>query len=979
MNRTLKKGIKITIITFISLLLLVFIATGILVSFVVTPEKLTPIINNVANDYLKSELQFGSVDISLFGYFPHVGVTLKDGKLMSAESIKTNKSDTTAYNRDTLASFSKIDVWVNPWVFLYNNKIDIDKIEVIEPKIYAYVSATGEQSWDILNIAQTIDTTEVDTTNVTALDLSQVNLRGFIIQDANLIFDNRAISMYTGVESFNFSLKGDIGNKSARLKLSSSLKNVLIWKDGEVLAEKFNLGLESFVTGDSNKKQLILEKGKLSLNNIELNAEGSVSLDSVNINASIESKNIQKIIDMIPNSINVSKNRYKSSGEVIVDANIVGTLKNGKLPIVDGVIVMNKISIHHDEVKYGIDDISAKMEYYIDINEKYKSNISIKYFKAKASKSEVDISTQITNIFTNPTLDLSGKMNINLDEISELTPFKDSVRIGGNILFEGSVLLDTELIKRGDYAKIPANAKLSIDSVEVLMPYNDIDISINNISAHLSNSKDKYLQVEAEIKNSKLKFKAEIDAFVGNANATMSGIRATDSTSILKGTFGSSGIDVSIMQDSLRVKTASLDMDILLSKEEKKLHLTTDSILTKYLNNSTLLSKANFDLFIKNRELSGEVEFSDLTAHIDGVSIPIKMKKTALFIEKSNVKLSDATFIVGESDITLTGNVNNILEAIKGEGVMTINSLLKSKYININELTTIYTPNTEEPTTEDLVADTTLSVFAIPKNMVVNFDMDIDSLKFGDLPMSDLRGNLKMDSTSLVLSAIGINTLNARLTSALEYKTPSQNSADSRFVVSAEKIDIKDVIRLLPSIDSILPMIKSLSGVVSLNMTADAKFDSLMNIDRNTLSGAINISGKNIELLDSKVLDKVADMLFFKKKSSNNIDALSIDLIIDSGRVMIIPFKLDINRYSLAIGGDLYTDNSFKYHISVLKSPVPFKMGINITGNINDIDNVDIGFGKAKYKRENAPIDIGKVNPIYIEKWNKISHGLKWK
>ena len=40
-----------------------------------------------------------------------------------------------------------------------------------------------------------------------------------------------------------------------------------------------------------------------------------------------------------------------------------------------------------------------------------------------------------------------------------------------------------------------------------------------------------------------------------------------------------------------------------------------------------------------------------------------------------------------------------------------------------------------------------------------------------------------------------------------------------------------------------------------------------------------------------------------------------------------------MDRYKVAVGGTHNLDMTFNYHLSVLKSPVPFKLGIDITGN----------------------------------------------
>ena len=49
----------------------------------------------------------------------------------------------------------------------------------------------------------------------------------------------------------------------------------------------------------------------------------------------------------------------------------------------------------------------------------------------------------------------------------------------------------------------------------------------------------------------------------------------------------------------------------------------------------------------------------------------------------------------------------------------------------------------------------------------------------------------------------------------------------------------------------------------------------------------------------------------------------------------------------MSVGGTHNIDLTFNYHLSVLKSPVPFKLGIDITGNL---DNFKYKITKCKYK-----------------------------
>ena len=79
------------------------------------------------------------------------------------------------------------------------------------------------------------------------------------------------------------------------------------------------------------------------------------------------------------------------------------------------------------------------------------------------------------------------------------------------------------------------------------------------------------------------------------------------------------------------------------------------------------------------------------------------------------------------------------------------------------------------------------------------------------------------------------------------------------------------------------------------------------------------------------------------------IDSLSVEATALNSQLDVYPFILRMDRYKLAVVGWNDFDTNYKYHISVLDSPLPFKFGINLSGNILR-DNMKFRLGKAKLK-----------------------------
>ncbi len=92
-------------------------------------------------------------------------------------------------------------------------------------------------------------------------------------------------------------------------------------------------------------------------------------------------------------------------------------------------------------------------------------------------------------------------------------------------------------------------------------------------------------------------------------------------------------------------------------------------------------------------------------------------------------------------------------------------------------------------------------------------------------------------------------------------------------------------------------------------------------------------------------------------------DHIAVNITVEDGNVTVYPFLVEIDRYRAAVGGTQDLDMNFQYHISILKSPVPFKLGLNITGNLDDMK---FRLGKAKYKDAVTPVEIRKVDSTRI-------------
>ena len=79
---------------------------------------------------------------------------------------------------------------------------------------------------------------------------------------------------------------------------------------------------------------------------------------------------------------------------------------------------------------------------------------------------------------------------------------------------------------------------------------------------------------------------------------------------------------------------------------------------------------------------------------------------------------------------------------------------------------------------------------------------------------------------------------------------------------------------------------------------------------------------------------------------------MNVEMIVNNSQLELFPFIFNLDRYKLGVMGSNDMAMNLNYHVAVLKSPLPFKFGINIKG---DVDNMKIRLGRAKFNEKNIP------------------------
>lgn len=242
------------------------------------------------------------------------------------------------------------------------------------------------------------------------------------------------------------------------------------------------------------------------------------------------------------------------------------------------------------------------------------------------------------------------------------------------------------------------------------------------------------------------------------------------------------------------------------------------------------------------------------------------------------------------------------------------------------------------------------TVLVVPYNIEANLNVDARNIIYSNLIFHDFKGVLSLYRGALNLSQLTAHTDVGSLGLNALYSAPSKNDATFAFGLNVNDFHIGEFLKLVPAIDTVMPLLQTIDGIINADIAATTAIDSTMNIDIPTLKAAVKISGDSLRVIDDETFRTIGKWLMFKHKERNVIDSMNVEMIVENSSLRLFPFMFNLDRYKLGVMGSNDMNMNFNYHVAVLKSPIPFKFGINISGNP---DKMKIRLGGAKFNEKN--------------------------
>lgn len=396
----------------------------------------------------------------------------------------------------------------------------------------------------------------------------------------------------------------------------------------------------------------------------------------------------------------------------------------------------------------------------------------------------------------------------------------------------------------------------------------------------------------------------------------------------------------------------------------------------------------HFRRFLNEWKIKGSVKSHK--ANLLTPLFPIRNRISTIDIRFNNdtVNLSDVTLLAGKSDITVSGLLTNVRRALteKTDNNLKGNLSVTSDLIDVNELSsTVFTGASYESdkrhgkkrqihARDDKALASSLDALSkegagksapvlVPVNVDAKLQLKAKNMLYSDMVMKNVGGEILVYDGGVNLHDLKATSDVGGLSLTALYSAPKAADMHFAFGLEAKDFNVGKLAKLIPALDSITPLLHDFSGLLGADIAATCCIDTGMNIVLPSLNAAVRITGDNLAFIDPEKYRTLGKWLGFKDKADNTIHHLNVEITVDDGILRVYPFAFNIDRYRLGVYGYNNMDMDFYYHLSVLKSPLPFKFGVTIKGNPK---KYKVRFGGAKFNENTAIESVNMVNNARI-------------
>ncbi len=461
-----------------SMMIFVFIIGAGTIFSIVYKDEIISYFLDEANKHIKTPIDVGEINVSIFNHFPNISINLKDVTIMESSNN----------NVGVLGKAKRISVSFSPIDIIRKNYV-VKGLHLSEADVNILIDKNGIPNYLFYEIDTTSKGTKFSLQNITG-DKLNIN---YLDQKSGY-----HVAVYI---------------KKANAQLTQTGKMMKLSVNGDLITDEIKVGdriffnnkvieLETEFDLDLKNKVYDFHSGNIKVDNGEFDVSGGIDAINRNINLAVKGVNttFQSINSLLSNDLSKYLKAYDSKGAVYFLSSINGNYSDNASPQITVEFGAKNASFFHRKFKKQIKNVNLNGHFATSkINKSSNYKLSLNNFSCKLEDKMLEGSMTLQN-FKDYKIDLTLKGEADVNTLLLLFPEKYVKTAFGNI--EMDIRLKGKLknpklsenldasgeIKLKNVSFVLTGEKLPFNRINGSLMMNNNDLAINELSGNVGNS-----------------------------------------------------------------------------------------------------------------------------------------------------------------------------------------------------------------------------------------------------------------------------------------------------------------------------------------------------------------------------------------------------------------------------------------------------------------------------------------------------------